>query len=341
MFLPWVLASCRKASDKKTAQALMWFAVSMASASTYLLVVRFASDTRWHPLVFLPLNLAFLPLFLFFRYVRQIFPSAIPTMWMRLLGILLLLELASGLLPFGAWWYSGNFDGDMVRFAFNIKRGILLLFAPVAVWSSLSVYRRFKTMQYQTDLAERFRLFQPQWSWAFVLIPLGLLPPLATSLGYRGYAFYEAQGGISLLLVAHLLHRHLRLIDPYLQQHAALKNPLLASQQHFDAFLAYVQKPEVLFQPGLRLQEVAAALDLSPNYLSTIVNAHTPGGFVDHVNRYRVEALLQKFKAGEHQHKTISALAEEVGFGSKSAFQTVFRKQTGLTPSAWIQTHLG
>ena len=340
LFLVGVWVVYRQAAQKKAALALVWFALSMASSSLYLLVVRFASDTAWHPLVFLPINLAFLPLYLYFRYVGTLFPSAVSQGWLRILLLLVLLELASTLLPFGAWWYSGDFDGDMVRFAFNIKRGVLLLFTPIAVWSCQAVYRPFKSMQQQTDLAERFRLLQPQWRWALVLIPLGLLPPVATSLGYRGYAFYEMQGGLSLLVVAYLLYRHLRLIDPHLQQHAAQKSPLIATQQHFEAFLTYVQQPEVLFQPGLRLQEVAAALDLSPNYLSTIVNAHTPGGFVDHVNRCRVEALLQKFKAGEHQHKTISALAEEVGFGSKSAFQTVFRKQTGLTPSAWIHNHL-
>lgn len=340
VLLTWAFAVYGQASDKKSSQALLWFACSMASASTYLLVVRFASGTPWHPLVFLPLNLAFLPLYLFFRYCRQLFPTAISAKWTRILGIMVLLELASSLLPFGAWWYSGNFNSDMVHFAFNIKRGILLLFAPVAAWSCNTVYRQFKTMGRQVSLAEKFELFFPQWGWALLLIPLGLLPPLATSLGYRGYAFYEAQGGLSLLVVAYLLYRHLRLIDPCLQQQAGFKNPLLATQQHFDAFLAYVQQPEVLFQPGLRLQEVAAALELSPNYLSTIVNAHTAGGFVDHINQCRVDALLEKFKAGEHRHKTISALAEEVGFGSKSAFQAVFRKQTGLTPSAWIQNHL-
>lgn len=340
LFIAWAVMVYHRSVEKRAALYMLWFALSMASASTYLLVVRFASGTPWHPLVFLPLNLAFLPLFLFFRYARQLFPAAIAAGWHRLLGILVLLELASSLLPFGAWWYSGNFDSDMVRFAFDIKRGILLLFATVAVWSCKTVYRNFKIIRQQADMTASLRLFKPQWWWALGLIPLGLLPPLATSFGYRGYAFYEIQGGLSLIVVAYLLYRHLNKIDPVLKEHALHKGTSSSSQQHFEAFLAYIRQPAVLFQSGLRLQDVAAALDLSPNYLSTIVNAHTTGGFVDHVNQCRVEALLQKFKAGEHQHKTISALAEEVGFGSKSAFQTAFRKQTGLTPSAWIQKHL-
>lgn len=340
LFIAWAVMVYHRSVEKRASLSMLWFALSMASASTYLLVVRFASGTPWHPLVFLPLNLAFLPLYLFFRYARQLFPTAISAGWHRLLGILVLLELASSFLPFGAWWYSGNFDSDMVRFAFNIKRGILLLFAPVAVWSCNTVYRNFKMIRQQTDMTARLRLYKPQWWWALALIPLGLLPPLATSFGYRGYAFYEIQGGLSLIVVAYLLYRHLNKIDPFLEEQALQKGTSSSSHQHFEAFLAYIKEPAVLFQSGLRLQDVAAALDLSPNYLSTIVNAHTTGGFVDHVNQCRVEALLQKFKAGEHQHKTISALAEEVGFGSKSAFQAAFRKQTGLTPSAWIQKHL-
>lgn len=335
-----VMLFYRRSAEKKAALAMLWFALCMACSALYLLVVRFASGTPWHPLVFLPLNLAFLPLFLFFRYVRLLSPSFVSERWLRILFFLVLVELSSTLLPFGAWWYSGDFDSNMVRFAFNIKRAMLLLFAPIAAWSCSMVYRRLKSAQNETNMAERLRLLMPQWRWALALIPLGLLPPITTLFGYRGYAFYEMQGGFSLLVVAFLMYRHQKRIDPYLLEQSILKSPTASTQQHFEAFMAYIQQPGVLFQPGLRLQEVAAALDLSPNYLSTIVNAHTPGGFVDHMNQCRVEALLQKFRAGEHQHKTISALAEEVGFGSKSAFQAAFRKQTGLTPSAWLQKHL-
>lgn len=317
----------------------MWFALSMACSAAYLLLVRFTTQTEWHPAIFLPLNLAFLPLYVFVFYWRSLSVELVQHRWLKALMWLLLFELATTLLPLGAWWYTANFDSSMVAFAFSIKRSVLVIFGLISPIIWILLYQGLKRFKQKDENIALSKLLQSQLWLAVSLVPLGLLPPLASLFGHSGYTFYEVQGGLSGVVVALMLANHRRRIDPLLRSLQHEKEQSGPHNQHFQAFVAYVNRPEILFQPALRLNEVAATLGLSPNYLSSIINAQLPGGFVEYINSCRVNALLDKFRAGEHRSKRISALAEEVGFGSKSSFQAVFRKTTGLTPSAWLEAH--
>lgn len=340
VFIGWSCYVKWQATEKKAANALFWFAMSMAASATYLLVVRFASGTTWHPLVFLPLNLAFLSLYLYIRYWQTVIPGIFTRQTTAIFLVLLGIEGATALLPVGAWWYTAEFSGKMVHFAFNIKKAMLLLFGLSAFWVWRSLFKSLRKLQnlhpYQS-LAEA--LFH-QLRWSFLLLPIVLLPPLAGALGYQGYAFYSLQGSLSLLVVGWMMQLQLSQINAQLVNFNISNAKSTSGTQHFQAFLDYVRQPAVLFQPTLRLQEVAQALALSPNYLSTIINTHIEGGFVEVINQHRIAALQEKFRRGEHLQKTIGALAEEVGFASKSGFQSVFRKQTGCSPSVWIKQHL-
>jgi AraC-like DNA-binding protein len=53
------------------------------------------------------------------------------------------------------------------------------------------------------------------------------------------------------------------------------------------------------------------------------------------VNRYRVEEVKRKLAEGESEKFNLIAIAFDSGFNSKSAFNTIFKKHTGVTPSAY------
>jgi AraC-like DNA-binding protein len=339
LLVAWALFVGYRSTEKQAGRAIMWFALSMVCSAAYLLLVRFTSHTHWHPAIFLPLNLAFLPLYAFVFYWRSIAVELVHHHWTKVLFWFLLLELSTTLLPLGAWGYTANFDSSMVAFAFNIKKSVLVIFGLVSPIVWMLLYRGLQRFKQKDENSTLSKMLNTQLWLSLSLVPLGLLPPVATVFGYSGYTFYEVQGGLSGFVVAFMLVNHHRCIDPLLRALQNEKEQSGPHNQHFQAFVAYVNRPEILFQPALRLNEVAASLDLSPNYLSSIINAQVPGGFVEYINGCRVNALLDKFRAGEHQSKRISALAEEVGFGSKSNFQAVFRKTTGLTPSAWLEAH--
>lgn len=92
-------------------------------------------------------------------------------------------------------------------------------------------------------------------------------------------------------------------------------------------------------QPELTLHELARHLKLNPSLLSKMINTQMGQNFNDFVNEYRVNALLQKLKSGEHHTKTLLSLAYESGFNSKATFNRAFKKVIGRTPKEFLAGH--
>jgi AraC-like DNA-binding protein len=104
-----------------------------------------------------------------------------------------------------------------------------------------------------------------------------------------------------------------------------------------DAFLKRlltVMESEKPYTDGeLTLPKLAALLSISTHHLSQIINERVGQNFSDFVNTYRVEEAKRKLVDPATSHYSLLAIAEEVGFNSKSAFNTAFKKQSGMTPS--------
>ena len=75
---------------------------------------------------------------------------------------------------------------------------------------------------------------------------------------------------------------------------------------------------------------------ISPkHYLSQIINEKLNCNFLDFINGYRIDDAKDKLLDENYEHFTILAIAYEVGFNSKSAFYTAFKKNTNSTPSQY------
>ncbi|GAB5521360.1 MAG: hypothetical protein RhofKO_36110 [Rhodothermales bacterium] len=104
--------------------------------------------------------------------------------------------------------------------------------------------------------------------------------------------------------------------------------------------LDVLQGEKLFTNPELTLQDLADRLGISAGYLSQIINEHEGKNFFELVNGYRVEEVKHRLISADYQHYTIMGIALESGFKSKSTFNTVFKKFTGQTPSAYKRTHL-
>jgi AraC-like DNA-binding protein len=92
-----------------------------------------------------------------------------------------------------------------------------------------------------------------------------------------------------------------------------------------------LMKEELLYRDmELNLSALAELLSLTPHQLSQFLNEKLNIDFRNFINTYRIEdakgLLLQE------QDKSILTICFEVGFNSKSTFNTVFKKHTGMTP---------
>ena len=59
--------------------------------------------------------------------------------------------------------------------------------------------------------------------------------------------------------------------------------------------------------------------------------------FNDFINQYRVEEAKIRLVDPEYSNLTVAAIGNSVGFTSKSAFYSAFKKHTQLSPSAFIK----
>ena len=60
--------------------------------------------------------------------------------------------------------------------------------------------------------------------------------------------------------------------------------------------------------------------------------------FYEFINTHRVEKVKELLKEGRAEQLSILGVAEESGFNSKASFNRIFKKATGLTPSAYLKS---
>jgi AraC-like DNA-binding protein len=97
--------------------------------------------------------------------------------------------------------------------------------------------------------------------------------------------------------------------------------------------LDFMEKEKPYRDGELTIQKLAEMLSIQVNHLSQIINEKLGQNFFDFVNGYRVKEVQKLLVDPAKKHYTILAIAEEVGFRSKSAFNAVFKKHTSMTPT--------
>jgi AraC-like DNA-binding protein len=91
-----------------------------------------------------------------------------------------------------------------------------------------------------------------------------------------------------------------------------------------------MEKPYM--DPNINLMDLGQQVGIPHRSLSEVINNALQQNFYDFINSYRVRESERLLKESE-QYKTVLEVLYEVGFNSKSAFHTAFKKTTGMTPT--------
>ncbi|MCF6132933.1 helix-turn-helix domain-containing protein [Flavobacterium wongokense] len=83
----------------------------------------------------------------------------------------------------------------------------------------------------------------------------------------------------------------------------------------------------------LSLVKLASLMDVSTHILSYIINNGFDENFYQFINRYRIEEAKKQILNPQMNHLSLLGIGFEVGFNSKTVFNTTFKKYTGQTPS--------
>jgi AraC-like DNA-binding protein len=95
------------------------------------------------------------------------------------------------------------------------------------------------------------------------------------------------------------------------------------------------EKPYLM--ADVTLDMLAEKLAIPARDLSMIINRHFDNNFYEFINNYRIEEAKKILIDPKNKDKTITDIYLEVGFNSKSVFNTFFKKIVGLTPSEYRQ----
>ncbi len=96
-------------------------------------------------------------------------------------------------------------------------------------------------------------------------------------------------------------------------------------------------KDKVFLNPDLNLKLLSNYLGISEKHCSYLLNKGVNMNFNQYVNNFRIEAFKGRIQEGQNKTYTLTSIAYECGFNSKSTFNRVFKLSCGLTPSEFVK----
>jgi AraC-like DNA-binding protein len=256
-------------------------------------------------------------------------------------------------------WYDNFTDVPeltFIHFMTSIQLGFYLL----VIYKHLIRYRKIVVENYSD--ADRLNK-----SWLTQLIYLFTLSYII-GLGrmyFRFSDFYEYERLVLTILITSVLlsicwilwqalHKPnlftgvsstIEVIDEQVASQENSSDPTISviETEKYDAIVLrlrrYMQQSKPFLDPYLSVETLAVKINLPSSELSLIINRVIGQHFFDFVNSYRINLAGEILIANEQQPKTVLEILYEVGFNSKSSFNTAFKKHLLMTPSQYRKLH--
>lgn len=113
--------------------------------------------------------------------------------------------------------------------------------------------------------------------------------------------------------------------------------------EHATAHAVFAQLDQLLRQQAvyrqtrLSLTDVAAVTGMSEKDISWAINQGGGRNFCEYINALRIDAVRAHLQAATDDGRSILDIALQAGFNSKSTFNAVFKRETGMTPSDYLR----
>ncbi len=118
-------------------------------------------------------------------------------------------------------------------------------------------------------------------------------------------------------------------------------SPLTEAQkkQYLGQLKSVMDEQKPYLDPMLTLPVLARKAHIPPRYLSQILNECLNRSFFDYINARRIEESKRLLRENTPRPgRTVLEILLEVGFNSKSSFNTAFKRYTGMTPTSFIRS---
>ena len=155
---------------------------------------------------------------------------------------------------------------------------------------------------------------------AYPALPFGFLTASSfLLLVYIAYQIFNESAFFSPIPVANKYQKST--LNP------AIKSAILSKLDHV------FELDQFHLRDDASLGNLAEELGATTHHLSQVLNESKQTSFQDLLAQYRIRDAKKLLKDKAHQQTKIEAIAAMVGYNSKSAFNTAFKKRTDRTPS--------
>ena len=110
-------------------------------------------------------------------------------------------------------------------------------------------------------------------------------------------------------------------------------------QKYEQQLILIMQTQKPYLSPTLTIVDLSEMLSIPVWQLSQVINEYFNQNFFNFVNGFRIEEAKQLLIDSSNGRKTVLEILYEVGFNSKSAFNTAFKKHTSMTPTEYKNSH--
>ena len=99
-----------------------------------------------------------------------------------------------------------------------------------------------------------------------------------------------------------------------------------------------METSDEVYSPDFSVERLAVLTESKYKYVSQVIHEQAGQNFNAFINEYRIREACKRISDREHYgHLTIEAISQSVGFKSRSAFVSSFKRITGLTPSEYMR----
>jgi AraC-like DNA-binding protein len=99
--------------------------------------------------------------------------------------------------------------------------------------------------------------------------------------------------------------------------------------------ISFVESSKPYLNRDLNIHDLSLMTGIPRHYITQILNERHKKSFFNFINEYRVKEVIARFEDPRNSNFTILAIAYDSGFNSKTTFNSIFKSQTGLTPSQY------
>lgn len=113
--------------------------------------------------------------------------------------------------------------------------------------------------------------------------------------------------------------------------------PSQIKNDDLERLTAFMTDEKPWLDPELNLASLSDQLAMTPREVSELINQSLGVHFFDYVNGFRIRQAQELLT--EHPKRSVLEILYEVGFNSKSSFNSAFKKQTSMTPTQYRRDH--